>query len=171
VIIREARSGEERAVAAVHIRSWQSAYRGLLPDDHLDTLHVDERAARYTFGSSRTDAPHTLLAIEHDVICGFATTGPSRDEDAPGLGELYALYVDPPAWGKGVGRLLLAEATERMRAQGYTEAILWVLTGNESAERFYRADGWARDGARRYEEVYGVGSNVIRYRRSLAAAP
>jgi len=165
VLIREARPGDERDVAALHIRSWQGAYRGLLPDEHLDALQVDERAARYSFGSLDPDAPDTILAVEHDAICGFATTGPSRDDDARGLGELYALYVDPPAWGKGIGRMLLAQAVAGMRAQGYEDAILWVLTGNEPAERFYRADGWVRDGARRWEEPYGVRSRVIRYRR------
>ena len=28
-------------VAGVHVRAWQSAYRGLLPDEHLDGLRVD----------------------------------------------------------------------------------------------------------------------------------
>ena len=57
-----------------------------------------------------------------------------------------------------------------MRQRAYPEAIRWVLTGNEQAERFYRARGWARDGARRWEEPYGVRSHVIRYRRGLAGA-
>ncbi len=170
MLIRDARPGDERNVAALHIRSWQGAYRGLLPDEHLDALQVEERAARYSFGSTSAHAPHTILAVEHEAICGFATTGPSRDADALGLGELYALYVDPPAWGKGIGRMLLAQAVARMRAQGYEHAILWVLTGNESAERFYRADGWTRDGAHRWEEPYGVRSRVIRYRRRLRDA-
>jgi GNAT superfamily N-acetyltransferase len=168
VIIRQASPGDELEVAGVHVRAWQQAYRGLLPDDHLDGLRPEERAARYTFGSRGPADPHTILALEGEVICGFATTGPSRDEDARGFAELYALYVDPAAWGRGVGGLLHERALERMRALGQRQAILWVLTGNEQAERFYRARDWARDGARRWEEPYGVRSRVIRYRRALA---
>ena len=168
VIIRDARPEDAQEVAGVHIRAWQSAYRGLLPDEHLDGLRVEERAARYSFGSSDPAAPHTILALEREAICGFATIGPSRDEDAPGLAELYALYVDPGHWGEGTGDRLHSRALERMREHGYGAAILWVLTGNEPAERFYRRRGWARDGASRWEEPYGVRSRVIRYRRSLA---
>lgn len=53
-------------------------------------------------------------------------------------------------------------------ARGFHEAILWVLAGNEPAERFYRARGYRRDGARRHENPWGVDAEVIRYRRSLA---
>lgn len=166
--IREATPEDAIEVAGVHVRAWQSAYRGLLPDDHLDGLRVEERAARYSFGSSDPRVPHTILALEHGVLCGFATSGPSRDQDTQGLAELYALYVDPGGWGRGVGGLLLERANQRMRELDYLEAILWVLTGNEQAERFYRARGWRRDGAWRWEEPYGVRSRVIRYRHALA---
>lgn len=168
VEIRVATAEDALEVAGVRVRAWQSAYRGLLPDEHLDGLRVEERAAHYTLGSSEPSMPYTVVAVEHGAICGFATTGPSRDEDAPGLAELYALYVDPGRWSRGVGDQLHARALERMREQGYRDALLWVLTGNEHAERFYRRRGWARDGASRWEEPYGVRSRVIRYRRSLA---
>jgi hypothetical protein len=44
---------------------------------------------------------------------------------------------------------------------------LWVLLGNERAERFYRIDGWIPDDARRRGEVWGVGVQSLRYSRSL----
>ncbi|PZS37154.1 MAG: hypothetical protein DLM62_20725 [Pseudonocardiales bacterium] len=66
-------------------------------------------------------------------MCGFATTGPCRDDDAANAGELYAIYVDPPAWGRGIGRSLTAEARGRLSRQGFVEAVVWVLAGNEQA--------------------------------------
>lgn len=148
------------------MRSWQHAYRGLLPDQYLDGLRPEDRAARYTFSRVGSDEPATIVAVEEAVIWGFATTGPSRSEDAPAAGELLALYVDPGRWGLGTGRLLIAEARKRLGGQGFAEAILWVLAGNERAERFYRADGWSPDGARRRETIWGVGADEIRYRRT-----
>jgi GNAT superfamily N-acetyltransferase len=166
--IRDARAEDAVEVAGVHIRAWQEAYRGLLPDEYLDGLRVEERAARYSLGSSDPDSPHTILAVEDDgTIAAFASLGSSRDEDAPDAGEVYALYVDPPRWGTGVGRLLMAEAKTRLRARGFHEAILWVLFGNAAAARFYRADGWRRDGGHRHEDVWGVDAEVVRYRRTL----
>jgi GNAT superfamily N-acetyltransferase len=172
VELREARIGDEPAVADLHVRAWQEAYRGLIPDEFLDELDPGERAARYTFEATGPDAPTTLVAVQEgedsgEVILGFATFAPSRDVDFPGLGEVVALYVDPDRYENGVGRLLMAAARRRLWEAGFTEALLWVLDGNDRAARFYEGEGWARDGATRVEEPYGIVSNVSRFRRPL----
>lgn len=149
------------------MRSWQAAYRGLISDDYLDRLDPADRAARYTFGRTDADGPHTVLAVDGDRICGFATTGRSRDPDRERAGELYAIYVDPGWWSRGVGRLLMEEARRRLTDQRYSEAVLWVLTGNTRAERFYRTDGWEPDGDRRLQEIHGVEVSEDRYTRQL----
>ena len=82
-------------------------------------------------------------------------------------GELLALYVDPDRRGLGVGRALIQEARVRLARQGFAEACLWVLAGNEWAERFYRLDGWSPDGCRRPAKVAGYSVEDICYRRSL----
>ena len=162
--VREATPQDAAEVAGVHVRSWQVAYRGLFPDGYLDGLRAEDRRAYYTFGDGR---PATIVAVVGGTICGFATTGPSQDEDTADAGELYALYLDPQAWGQGIGRSLMAEARARLSRQGFAEAILWVLAGNEQAQRFYRADGWQPDGHRRQEDVWGVSADEVRYRRCL----
>ncbi len=101
----------------------------------------------------------------HDAIRGFATVEPSPDLDS--VGELRALYVDPPHWGAGAGHLLIAEACERLRRGGFELAVLWLLAGNEQAARFYRSCGWTPDGARRREDPWGVDVEVQRWRRTL----
>ncbi len=165
--VRTANAEDAIEVAEVHVRAWKSAYRGLLPDTYLDSLQAQERADRYTFASSDPDAPRTLLASSEGRVRGFASFGPARDEDTPGAGELYALYVDPAIWRRGVGRALMERVDIDLRATGASEAILWVLVGNERAERFYRAGGWRSDGRRRTEDFWGVTAEVIRYRRPL----
>ncbi|MDQ2788519.1 MAG: GNAT family N-acetyltransferase [Pseudonocardiales bacterium] len=165
--VRDAQPRDAAEVAGVHVRSWQAAYRGLFPDDYLDGLQVEDRMARYTFGDTRPDRPATIVAVADATICGFATTGPCRDDDVADAGELYTIYVDPPVWGRGIGRSLITEARARLCRQGSVEAIVWVLAGNEQAQRFYRADGWRPDGHRRQEDVWGVLADEIRYRRTL----
>jgi len=167
VEIRDAKPGDEELVAAVHVRAWKSAYRGLLPDDYLDALTPEHRIGGYRFGAVAAEHPRTLLAVEAGAVLGFATFGPSRDADAPGAGELYALYVDPGRWRAGAGRALVRATRERLHARGHGEAVLWVLDGNEPAARFYAADGWKRDGASRWEDPWGVRSLVFRFRRRL----
>ena len=170
--LREARRGDELAVAAVHIRSWQEAYRGLMADDFLDALDPRDRATRYTFEANGPTAPTTVLAVEvgedgAEAILGFTTICPSRDADAPGIGEVVSLYVDPGRYRGGIGRLLMAEARRLLREAGFTEALLWVLQGNDRAASFYEGEGWLPDGATREEQPYGVVSNVRRFRRPL----
>ncbi|MCA1676273.1 MAG: GNAT family N-acetyltransferase, partial [Actinobacteria bacterium] len=82
----------------------------MFPDDYLDGLRAEGRMAHYTFGDTRPGSPTTLVAVVDATICGFATIGPASDEDAAHAGAVYALYLDPPAWGRGLGRMLLAEA-------------------------------------------------------------
>jgi ribosomal protein S18 acetylase RimI-like enzyme len=175
--VRRARPGDEAEVAGVHVRSWQAGYRGLLPDRDLDALRPEDRMGRYTFGPADPDGggtgmpvtavPVTSVAVEDGVICGFVTTGPCLEAEGADEGEVLALYVDPDAWGRGVGRRLLAEARGRLGDMGCTGAVLWVLVGNDRAQRLYRADGWRPDGLRRRVEVWAVAVDEIRYRRPL----
>jgi GNAT superfamily N-acetyltransferase len=167
MLLRPAEPADAASVAGVHVRSWQAAYRGLLPDEYLDGLRPEDRAGRYTFGDLRPDRPATIVAVERGIIRGFATIGPSRDGDRPGDGELHSLNVDPDRWGAGIGRALMGAVRAGLVRWGFVEAGLWVLVGNERAERFYRLDGWVADGSRRADEVWGVAVDEVRYRRSL----
>ena len=156
-------------MARVHVRSWQAAYRNIVPDDYLDQLRPEDRAAKYDFASLDPGKPRTIVAVEDGLIYGFATTMPVSDSDMPDHGELCALYVDPEQWGKGLGVALVASARTQMFERGYRKAILWVLTGNVRAERFYQYDGWAADGVRRKATVWGITVDEIRYQRELEA--
>ena len=166
VLLRRAVPGDEDAVARVHVRSWQVAYRGLLPDEYLDRLEPADRAARYTFAEDGPGFPHTTVAVGDDGICGFTTTGPCRDPDKKGVGELYAIYVQPDWWDRGIGRTLIADVRRRFAEQRFSEAVLWVLRGNQRAERFYRIDGWEPDGHRRLQDLHGITIDEVRYTRS-----
>ena len=164
--IRAALTTDALAVARVHVRSWQVAYSGLLPAEYLDSLRPEHRAARYTF-ELPPPAPATLVAIDGERICGFATTGESRDDDTPGFGQLLALYVHPEYWSTGVGRALISAARNSLAGAGYCIATLWVLTGNKRAERFYLADGWRPDGRHRTDTIGGATVEETSYRRQV----
>ena len=160
------------AVARVHVRSWQAAYRNILPGDYLDRLQPEDRAAKYDFASRDPWKPYTIVAVEAGMspaIQGFATTMPVTDSDLSGHGELCALYIDPRHWGQGLGVALVSAARARMFAHGFRKATLWVLTGNVRAERFYRNDGWAADGIHRKATVWDIEVDEIRYARELEA--
>ena len=167
MLLRLAEPADALPVARVHVRSWQAAYRTLLPDDYLDRLQPEERAQKYDFASRDPLKPRTIVAVEEGRICGFATTAPAPDPDLANHGELCALYVDPEQWGRGVGLALMAASRARLVELGFAHAMLWVLAGNLRAERFYRIDGWASDGLRRKQMVWGVAVDEARFLRRL----
>jgi GNAT superfamily N-acetyltransferase len=167
VELRPAEPADAAAVAVVHTRAWQLAYRGLIPDTFLDQLKPEDFSRRYTFGLDGPADPATILAVEGAQVLGFATVGPCRDGDRPAAGELWALYVDPAAWDTGAGRALIAAGRARLAELGLSDAVLWMLEGNRRAERFYRIDGWRPDGETQILRVHGVPVPEVRFYRGL----
>ena len=135
--VRPAHADDAQTIAEVHVASWQHAYRGMLPSELLDGLSVPSRAQRWRRQLGDVQGPRTWVAGE--PVRGFVSVGPSRDDDADAdTAELYALYVHPAAWGRGLGSRLLTAALEVVD----DPMTLWVLEANERARRFYERHGW-----------------------------
>lgn len=166
--IRLATAEDADAIARVQERGWQAAYRHVFPVEQLDRggfiypSRWRERLLRPPRGWT------TFVAERDGSVVGFASVGPSRDE--LGLGELFAIYVDPDAWSTGTGRALLSQGEEQLCGQ-YTVATLWVLEDNPRARSFYERAGWAPDGARKAEDRWGVRAPEVRYRKRLSQEP
>jgi GNAT superfamily N-acetyltransferase len=159
-VIRPARADDARALAEVQVRGWQRGYGDFVAGDEMPT--VDEREARWR---EHLDAGEDIRVWDQDgSVAGVVSLGPSRDDGAsPSTGEVYVIYVDPPAQGAGVGSALLEHAVEALRAAGFDAATLWVFTENGLARRFYEQRGWTPDGA----EGDHAGAAGLRYRLEL----
>lgn len=167
--IREAVPKDARAIAEIHVRSWQAAYRGQLTDDYLDGLTVEDRLEQHRRSLEEPRAGWvTWVADDAGTVTGFAVTGPSEDADASErTGELYAIYLDPDQIGTGLGRRLAEHALGDLRSHGFDTATLWVLETNERARRFYEAAGWVHDGTVTSERVDCEMRPTVRYRVNL----
>lgn len=170
VHLRRATVDDAQGIAEVHVRSWQSAYRELLPAELLASLSVERRRAGWHDQLALATGDHRPWVAEHDgVTVGFANAGMSRDDDALGsVGEVYALYVDPDCQNRGIGRNLLGHVVRDLTSHGFHAATLWVLADNASARGFYEAAGWHTDGVDRDEVIGGASVSEVRYRRELA---
>jgi GNAT superfamily N-acetyltransferase len=172
VVVRVAGVADAAAIGRVHVRAWQAAYRGQMPDEYLEGLRAADRAEVWARGLARGRRDAPVLAADLDgQLVGFASVGVAGEP--AGCGELHALNVDPDHWGVGVGRALLDAACAALAGLGFREAVLWVLPGNDRARRLYARGGWQPDGARRTQQVLGVAVDEVRYRRHLdqAATP
>ena len=163
-LIRDATREDAGGIARVQLESWRKTYRQHLPAEFLAGLSVERRKATWQEWLENPAAP-TLVAEVDGRIIGFVGVGPSRDE--AGHAELYTIYVEPEHIGTGVGRALMQAGIERMRELGYEEATLWVLDGNDRAERFYAIAGWRREDAVKLEEWGSATLREVRYRIAL----
>ena len=160
--VRAAVPEDAEAIADAHVRAWQVAYAHAFPDEALAGL---DRAPRERHWREGIRSGWTVLVT--DDVSGFASVGPTRDADAEGAGEVYAIYVTPEQWGTGAGRALMAAAVEALRDAGFSEAVLWVLEDNPRARRFYELAGWEADGAAKPDVFLGTRVREVRYRISL----
>jgi GNAT superfamily N-acetyltransferase len=171
MIVRPATVEDAPGIAEVHVRSWQGAYRGVLPQEFLDGLTVEPRVTAWHGIVADSDWPRSgvIVAAEDDVLLGFVHFSPTRDDDCDRatVGEVTTIYVRPDLFGQGVGGGLMSAALTALRDAEYVEAALWVLEHNARAIAFYTAGGWRPDGDRKDDEVAGVGVTEIRYRRGL----
>lgn len=167
--IRAADVEDAPGIARVHVEGWQWAYRGVLHDDFLQRLSVDERARRWERVITQSPPGSVIVAASSGEIVGFVSVGdPEHPADrGPGRYEVYAIYLLEEHTGRGVGRDLMLAAEERMSAMGGTEAILWVLQENAISRKFYESGGWVADGATRLHPVAGEDHTVVRYRKAL----
>jgi GNAT superfamily N-acetyltransferase len=165
--VRSAVVEDARGLAKLHVRAWQWAYRGLLPDAFLERLvtSIDRREAwRRELLSQPMTEQRTWVAERDGAMVGFADAGPCRDPDAPPRsGELYAIYLDESVVGQGVGRRLMLHALDDLRARGYVRATLWVLEPNARARGFYERCGWQPDGTSQPIELGGITLQEVRY--------
>jgi ribosomal protein S18 acetylase RimI-like enzyme len=189
--IRAASAADEPAITQIRRETWLVAYAQIIDPEIIARATAPGARANADPRSDRTSlvavAPRPKVAAVADahVIVGYASYGPERSVApaapvGPGAqpgaltpaglagetGELYTLYVSPAHWSTGAGRALTDAALDALRADGYRRAVLWTLTENARARRFYVKAGFAPDGATNI--LAGPGRvEELRYARDL----
>ena len=168
-LVRPAAPRDAKAIAEIHVATWQAAYQGLLPDDVLKAMTVAKRLAYWKEAIEYSD-PQLLVATEGDTVIGFVGFDRSRDPGTKSsVGEIWAMYVSPPHWRKGVGLALWDGARDGLKEEGCTQVTLWSLVANERALQFYeQAAGFKREMPSLRTTPYGsVKVEEIRLKRSI----
>lgn len=145
VVIRPAVVADAPAIAQVHVATWQTTYRGIMPDAYLDALPATQGESRLRMWTSRlTRRPEKeviLAAYAGPQVIGFLSGGPSRDEPKACEGEVYAIYVLPPWQRKRVGTKLFVAGMAALKALGLPTVSLWVAKGNAAAAFYGKMGG------------------------------
>ena len=177
--IRPASADDEPAITQIRHETWLTAYAQIIDPEIISSLTASGRPPSTADRDGVVAvAPPGEASAEGRMIVGYASYGPERNvaSSEPGAltpaglagetGELYTLYVTKAHWSTGVGRELTEAALDGLRAAGYRQIVLWTLTGNARARRFYDKAGFAPDGAVNLLPGLG-GAEELRYRRDL----
>lgn len=166
--LRAALPMDAAAIARIHVAAWRAAYRGIVPQAHLDAMEVVKRAA-YWEQAIASGKPMVRVAQKgHDVI-GWVAFDRSRDVDqVVPTGEIWAIYLDPDWVARGVGRNLFGRACAELEHRAFAQLTVWVLARNERAARFYSLAGFApQASSTKTVTIGGKELQEVRYVRPL----
>jgi ribosomal protein S18 acetylase RimI-like enzyme len=125
-------------------------------------LHTHEQEKGYGEDFWRTEFTRGDWTIGHLDGIAVGLIGTTREPHTP-PDQCYIeyLWVDPRCRRSGLASSMLAAVLDRLRDEGVTTALLWVLDGNEVATRLYKQLGFVSTNLRqplpadptRYEEL------------------
>ena len=137
VVIREARPGDEAAIASLMSQYWAfEQIEGFL----------EPRAVALTGWLLRdSNMGRGWLATESGRPVGYLLAVFVFSLELGGLmAEIDEFFIVPEARSRGTGAALLATAEAGLRTAGCVHLQLQLGVANESARRFYRRQGYAR---------------------------
>jgi GNAT superfamily N-acetyltransferase len=163
--VRAATAADAAAIARVHTDTWQTAFRGIVPDPYIDRTAAGyeqrKRAWESTLGAKNRTKIIGVAEDRSAQIVGFAVAGPERTGDPNCQGELEAIYVLQSHQRQGAGRALVSWAAARLTEAGFRSMLLWTLA-DSPYRRFYEALGgeWVRETEK---DFGGVMLKVVAY--------
>jgi GNAT superfamily N-acetyltransferase len=159
MIVRVATHNDVPAIARVHVDTWRTTYRGIVPDEHLANLSYERRANGWyqILNHASKDGNFTYVAEEEpDKIVGFANGGVERTGDPVYKGELTAIYIRQNHQGKRIGSFLVQAVAERLSQSDINSMLAWVSIDNPACQ-FYAALG----GKLVYEKELKIGGKTL----------
>ncbi|MBO3739760.1 GNAT family N-acetyltransferase [Actinoplanes flavus] len=146
--VRAATGSDVAAIRDICTRGYLTTYPDLLSPEFIERMLIEFYNAERVAREITATPPGWLgyqVAEEDGRVVGAAGGGLT----APGVGELFVLYLDPDERGRGLGTLLLDRITDQIRQLGATEMWVAALEGNELGIPFYEARGFRRVERRR----------------------
>jgi ribosomal protein S18 acetylase RimI-like enzyme len=144
--LRRAGTDDLEAIVDVFLDCWTISYANLMPAGLVDAMTREQARAIWAGTLAGGETEVLVAAAPEDGGRVRGVVGYSLPE--PEAGYVASLYVSPDAQGTGTGRLLLAEAEQRLHARGARRARLWVFEENTPSRSFYQRQGWRPDGSR-----------------------
>lgn len=162
VSVRVGWADDAPGIAQVQVAAWRQEYAGVLPNEVLDSFDAEQFTAAWRGSLTRpADARNrVLVALERNLVRGFAVTAPAADPDADPVadGEISEIVVHPDHGRAGHGSRLLHACVDTLRADRFVRATYWLRSTDDARRAFLEESGWAADGAHRELDLHDDGS-------------
>lgn len=142
------------AVRELYTSGWQNAFKGIVPQEYLDNMNLDDWAPPLEGAYILTDGKNIL---------GTSSISAARDESFKGWGEIISLYVLPELIGQGYGHILFEFVKGKLLELGYNHIYLTVFEDNMRARKFYEKHGFSWNNERLPLNVGGKDLVELRY--------
>lgn len=107
--IRRAKLDDAQGIAKVHVNSWRTTYKDIIPNDFLDNLSVEQRTELWKKNLEREDNYVAIAENNEGQIIGFADAWKRETNVVENSGDLTSIYLLEEYQGKGIGKKLLKE--------------------------------------------------------------
>jgi ribosomal protein S18 acetylase RimI-like enzyme len=154
VRVRVAKVADAKGLATVFHDSWLLAYRGIIPNLHLEGM-IRRRDSAWWRAAIRS-GDNTLVLEVAGKLAGYATCGVARMRGAY-QGEIYELYLDPVHQGLGFGEHLFEACRNILDTRKLKGLIVWALLDNTAACDFY----WRRGGRPAASTIDKIGGKKL----------
>ena len=152
--IRQATLADAEQIATIHVECWQSAYKNIVTDAFLQNIRKADWISRRT-KQLEANASNTFIAEENGRISGFIIVGKNRGVEKY-EGEVYAIYISPNSFRKGIGKKLFTTGINHLKNIGFGSSIVWVLKDNP-CKSFYISLGGKLTG----EKEIKIGEQIL----------
>ena len=136
--IREANAEDMELIANLYVMNWKKTYVGLLPDNFLNGLTVNDGINKWQ--EYLTKEKHRIfVAYENENFWGFSAC--KEDEELKNCLYLDSLHVSESSRGKGVGTKLINTVGSYAYIKGYEHMSICIVKGNDNAKNIYERLG------------------------------
>ncbi|ANU28188.1 GNAT family N-acetyltransferase [Planococcus versutus] len=133
--IRKATKQDASGIAKVHVDSWKTTYKAILPNEFLSSLSYEKRTTLWK--NNLDDKTNYIVVSETDdgLITGFGTASKRPTNMVANCGDLTSIYLLEDYHGQGIGKLLMKELFLHFKKLNYETVFVEVLEDNKT--RFF----------------------------------
>ena len=138
--IRKATLQDAAGIAKVHVDSWRTTYKGIIPQNFLDSLSYEKRTKLWQTNIENPNYVVFVAENDNGEIIGFVDGSTRETNQEPNASDLTSIYLLELYQGTGVGKQLLKAIMQSFKERDFQTIYVDVLAENNT-RHFYEYYG------------------------------